>query len=924
MEVLAESAGKLVTKDELMDRIWPGAIIMENTLHVHTAAVRKALGPHRHLLKTESGRGYRLLGEWSVQRQGAAMPPAGLQRIYVPGETPGSNLPLTVTRLVGRSAAVRRVQDLVSAYRVVTLTGPGGIGKTSLAIKVGRRILGEFADGGWLVELGPLSDPALVPSTVAAVLKLKLTGEISAEAVGRAIGDQNLLLVLDNCEHVVDAVATMAEMFVRLCPRVTILTTSRETLQIEGEHVWRVPPLDVPAEGISESSHILTHSAVELFVARLKVLDADASSHAHDPRAIAAICRHLDGIPLAIEFAAARAVSLGIESVAAGLQDRFALLTSGRRTAVPRHRTLRAMLDWSYELLTESERVLLCRLAVFSGGFTLDAAAAVMPDPSGVLDGIASLVVKSLVSLDHRATSTRWYLLETVRAYALEKLALRDHPEAVARRHLLHYRDRFALSEPGSETRLTNEDLISRTREIDNVRAALGWSFSDVGESLLGVELTAAYALVWLHHALNSECRERCEHALRRAEPSVAQGMRQRMLLQLALAGALYASAGGSARATTLANDAFDLADRLDDFDTQAWALMVLSAMYANSQDFGAAWAAVKRLERIAERSRDAGIIAIADRRKGYVLFAQGRFREAQESFERALQVRFEADDRQPAFWFFPVHHPSISRAMLSLTLWPQGFVERARNEAMASLDELGSTAPQLSICQYLAFGICRLATMTGELAVAEREIARLIEIATRLDSPFWQTVGRLMEGKLMVERGAFPDAFRTLRDALAACRRTGHYYSAIEFKGALAEALSGLGQFEAALDAVDDAANSASEPDAEVWFVPELIRIRGEILLRQAADRSAAAAEACFHQASKMAREQGALFWELRIVLSLARLRMTQGRDDEARQILAPVYERFTEGFETADMRAARRLLGIVPDDKASEPVGN
>jgi predicted ATPase len=158
----------------------------------------------------------------------------------------------------------------------------------------------------------------------------------------------------------------------------------------------------------------------------------------------------------------------------------------------------------------------------------------------------------------------------------------------------------------------------------------------------------------------------------------------------------------------------------------------------------------------------------------------------------------------------------------------------------------------------------------------------------------------------------------------LAACRRTGHYYSAIEFKGALAEALSGLGQFEAALDAVDDAANSASEPDAEVWFVPELIRIRGEILLRQAADRSAAAAEACFHQASKMAREQGALFWELRIVLSLARLRMTQGRDDEARQILAPVYERFTEGFETADMRAARRLLGILPDDKASEPVGN
>jgi predicted ATPase/DNA-binding winged helix-turn-helix (wHTH) protein len=911
IEVLAQSAGDLVTKDELMDRIWPGATVMENTLHVHTAAVRKALGPHRGLLKTVSGRGYCLLGDWSIRRQDVARPPVGLQHMRTSGETQGSNFPLTVTRLVGRSAAVQRVQDLVSAYRVVTLTGPGGIGKTSLAVKVGRRILGEFGDGGWLVELASLSTPALVASTVAGVLGLKISGEISAETVARAVGGQNLLLLLDNCEHVIDAVATLAEMFMRHCPRTTLLATSREILRIDGEHVYRVPPLEVPAEDVNETGRILDHSAVELFLARGKGLDADFSSHTDDLPAIATICRHLDGIPLAIEFAAARAAALGIDHVAAGLHDRFALLTSGRRTAVPRHRTLRAMLDWSYELLPEPERLLFCRLAIFSGGFTLDAAAAVMHDsgldPSGVMDGIASLVLKSLVALDQRVASARWYLLETVRAYALEKLALHDQRDMVARRHVLHYRDRFAPPETGSETRLTNEDLISRTREIDNIRAALDWSFSPVGDALLGVDLTAAYALVWLHHSLNSECRQRCECALPNMEPN---NTRRRMLLQLTLASALYASAGGSTRARTLASDALELADAADDFDTQAWALMVLSAMYANSQNFGAAWSAVERLDQIARRSQDAAIVAIADRRKGYVLFAQGKFGEAQQSFERALGVRFATDDQQPAFWFFPVHHTSITRAMLSLTLWPQGFAERACNEAQASLDELGATAPQLSICQNLAFGICRAATMTGELVTAEREIARLIEIATRLGSPFWQTVGRLLEGKLMVERREFADALSTLRDAFAACSQTGHYYSAIEFKGALAEAFAGLGEFDAALDTVNDALTSAGEPDAEVWYLPELLRIKGDILLQHAADPSAQAAEDCLNQAGEMARAQGTLFWELRVALNLARLRIAQGRSHEARDVLVPVHDRFTDGFETADLRAARAML--------------
>jgi DNA-binding winged helix-turn-helix (wHTH) protein len=242
IQVLAQSAGELVSKDELMQRVWPGAIVNDNALQVHISAVRKSLGRHRTMLKTESGRGYRLLGSWTVSRPDAARSQVG-PRVTEPSEgIPPSNIPLLPTPLVGRAAAAAHLRELASAYRVVTLTGPRGIGKTALAIEVAHRILAEFGDGGRFVELGSLTDPDLVPSEVARVLGLKLGGEeIGAAGVARTIGGRNLLLILDNCEHVIDTAAGLVEMIVRLCPHTTILATSREVLRIEGEHVYRVP-----------------------------------------------------------------------------------------------------------------------------------------------------------------------------------------------------------------------------------------------------------------------------------------------------------------------------------------------------------------------------------------------------------------------------------------------------------------------------------------------------------------------------------------------------------------------------------------------------------------------------------------------------------------------------------------------------------
>jgi len=427
---------------------------------------------------------------------------------------------------------------------VVTLTGPGGIGKSALALAVARSMFPMFQGDGWLVELASLSDPGLVPSAVASVLDLKLGGdEISAEKVARVIGDKKLFLILDNCEHVIDAAAELVEAIVRLCPRTTVLATSRELLRIDGEYVYRVPPLDVPPENQMEPEVILEHNAVELFIARTRTQDPDISLLSENLPAIASICRHLDGIPLAIEFAAARAATLGVQQVATRLDDRFGLLTSGRRTALPRHRTLRAMLDWSYELLTEEERLLLRRMGIFSSGFTLEAAAAVMSDRDNtapyVAEGIANLVAKSLIARDGSAISGRWRLLETIRAYALEKLGESGEFQRLARRHAEYYRHLFEQAERDWETRPTAEWLADYGRQIDDLRAALDWAFSPGGDASIGVSLTAAAVPLWMHVSLLDECRGRAEQALAALAAGGDRDARREMNLYAAMGASL-------------------------------------------------------------------------------------------------------------------------------------------------------------------------------------------------------------------------------------------------------------------------------------------------------------------------------------------------------------------------------------------------
>src|SRR5260221_7784043 len=569
--VLIEASGAVVSKDALMDRVWLDRLVEENSMQAQISALRRAFAADRNLIRTIAGRGYQFTGEIRTVSASLDPRPAGTAAasISTSARTP-TNLPEPVSELIGRDAELDEILDISAAHRLLTLTGAGGIGKTRLGFAAARRLLPRFADGVWAVELASLSDPELVPVTLATALGLELaSGTASPLSVANALRSKQLLLVLDNCEHVLDAAATMAEALLRANSAARVFATSREPLRIEGEWVYPVPPLAVSAEGSPGGEDPLRYGAVRLFVERVRAAAPHFLADACDVAVIAGICRRLDGIPLAIELAAARAAALGVDGLAAQLDDRFRLLSGGRRTALPRHQTLQATLDWSYELLTEPERVVLRHLAIFAGGFTMQAAGAVAADgeiaPSEVVDSVANLVAKSLVTADVGGAIVRYRLLETTQAYALEKLVEAGEFDAVAGRHARRYLDLFEGAAEEAETRPTDEWLADYVPRIDNLRTALDWAMSPDGDASIGVALTAAAIPLWMHLSLMEECRGRVERALAAIAADANQDERRAMQLQTALGTSLMYTRGAIAETGAAGTKALEIAESLDD-----------------------------------------------------------------------------------------------------------------------------------------------------------------------------------------------------------------------------------------------------------------------------------------------------------------------------------------------------------------------
>ncbi|MEI9984465.1 MAG: winged helix-turn-helix domain-containing protein [Aliidongia sp.] len=493
--LLVGRAGEIVSGRELLATIWRGLHVEDSALRFQIKLLRKVLGdsgsPARYIANV-SGRGYSFV--------------APVERLPAAGAVP-TNLPARTAPIIGRAGNIGIVSHALLQRRLVTIAGPGGIGKTTLAIATAEALRAGFDDAVFFVDLAPVADPALVASALAAVLGVALRAEDSIAAILESLRARRLLLVLDNCEQVVEAAAALAGRILQSLPDAHVLATSREPLQIQGERVHRLMPLDCPPATLGITAlQAMAYPAMQLFLDRagpFVLQDGDATDAVE-------ICRQLDGIPLALELAAARVESLGVAALARRLNDMFALLTQGRRLAVPRHRTLRAVLDWSYDLLSPFEQGLLRRLAVFRTVFTLDSALAIAADllRGAAIDALAGLIAKSLL--------VQYRLLEATRLYALEKLTENGDLAETARRHAEHQLALVAAAPADWESEASRRWRRRHAGRVDDIRAALDWSLSDRGDLSVGLELITVSAQYWFQLSLNLEYRRRIEQALQR------------------------------------------------------------------------------------------------------------------------------------------------------------------------------------------------------------------------------------------------------------------------------------------------------------------------------------------------------------------------------------------------------------------------
>jgi predicted ATPase/DNA-binding winged helix-turn-helix (wHTH) protein len=912
---LIGASGAVIGKKTLMERVWPGRIVEENALQAQISALRRAFAADSDLIRTITGRGYQFTG--AIRRIPVGPDEQANTRAAQPASTPSrppTNISEPVAELIGRDVELDEILDLVTSHRLVTLVGPGGIGKTRLSSEVVRRLLPRFADGVWVAELAPLSDPGLVPVTVAAALGLDLAaGTISHERVANAVGSRQLIIVLDNCEHVVDAAAQMAEALLRANPGTRVIATSREPLRAEGEWVYPVPPLGLPTEDSADNEDVLRFGAVRLFVERARAVSPHFSPDARVGRTIAGICRRLDGIPLAIELGASRAATLGIEELAARLDDRFELLTGGRRTALPRQRALRATLDWSYELLPESQRAVLRRLAIFSGGFGLEAADAITATAESgapnAVDSLADLVAKSLVARDVGSAPVRYWLLDTMRAYALEKLTESGELEIIRRRHAEYFRDLFERVKPEQTMRPTAEWIAAYGQGINDVRAALDWAFSASGDATIGVALTIASEPLWFGPSVMDEWRRRVERALSSLRPGGSGGTRHEMQLYATLAAALFYTKGPSPKVCAAWTDVLAIAERLDDTEYRLRALWGLWVYRIRNAECRVAVALAETVANLPPNQAGPTDRLVGERMLGTSLHYLGDLADARHHLEHMLS-RYGAPTSQPHITMIRFHYDQrvAGRGTLAWTLWVQGFPDQAMRMAQDNVESASGIDHLASLCIALDFA-CMVVLEGGDLATTERYVAMLLERSGRHALGFWQWWGHSLEGRLLIKRGDVVEGVRCSRAALDELPQTGFVLRRPALLCVLAEGLARIGQVAEGLQAIDDALAQCERTD-ERCNISELLRVKGELLLLKGTPEAAAAAEHHYRQGLDCARRQGALSWELRVATSLARLLRDQNRSAEAIALLASTYNRFTEGFETADLKAAKALI--------------
>jgi predicted ATPase/DNA-binding winged helix-turn-helix (wHTH) protein len=889
---LVERAGEVVSKNELMSYAWPNTVVEENNLRVHVAALRKILGDDARYIINVAGRGYSFVAPVSL--------------VDAPSSDQGSlrttalTLPSPLTRVIGREELVKSLVGQMATRRLTTIVGPGGVGKTTVGLVVAEQLAPNY-QRVCFVDLSAVDDPSLVPSAIATVIGISAQENDPVGSLNAFLRDRRFLLVLDNCEHVIESVASLVEEVLRAAPQVDVIATSREPLLAEGEAVCNLPSLLTPPQSESLKAQAALHyPAIQLFVERatsgletFELTDANVAN-------VISICRRLDGMPLAIELVAARVNLLGTDAIGEGFSDDLLLAAKGRRTAGARQQSLRATLDWSYQLLSSVEQLILRRLAVFKGLFTAQSAAAVvsggaLAGDTRLVDLLMSLAAKNLLATDVSGPAIRYRLLHVTRAYASERLTESDERNEIVRRHAEHLRTLLDSANDDWDKMTRDQWLAQYGSLIDDARAAMDWAFSRGGNIELGAALTIASLPFGFQLSLIDETIKRANLAMaalgRMSPPKPLWEMR----INNALTGLFSTTGEPDSVVLATTERALALADMSGVVRYSIEPLANRGAVLSHSGNYSAALDAAVQLEAVAKQSDDPIAMLIADRFSAQAHHLAGDHGRARLLIDRVL--RHPARAIPMSYGQISVDRNVSMRTMLSRILWLEGDFEGASSVSSEAINFAMTDGP-IAICQTLGLAGCPIAFWRGDREAAQAHTKSLLDYSRRYNFDRWTALGLCYQKTLDLFFGA---------------ATTG------SFSADISNMVSSVVPFPEILPTISehwvDCLDEVQSKRALFgWASPEVSRaMASKRLLQRSPDINDA--EAQYLTSRDLARNQGALAWELRITTSLAQLWRGQGRHDAAQEALAAICSRFPQTAETADLRAARSLL----DDMAS-----
>lgn len=884
LSALIQRNNDVLSVAEIKDAVWQGVHVEDGVIRVHISALRKALGSD--VIRNVAGRGYRFSGE-VVPQGGKPLIPDVFYRDKL---RKPPNFPL---RLIGRDTVVGQVIELLHSRRFLTVVGPGGVGKTTLSLVVSKNLRGDFDDAICFVDLSPLKDGSLVTSTIASSLGLSVSSDDPSMNLLKFVRDKKLLILIDNCEHVLDEAAPILEQIFAAAPGVHILATSREALRVTGEHLLRVGPLESPPDDYSvKVDDVPLFSAMELFVERAMAAGAVGPLTDDDAGLIGDICRKVDGLPLAIELAAARCDTYNLPALHAALDDRVTLLWKGRRTAPTRHQTLEALIDWSFTLLQPAERSVLAAVSTFQGAFSIRAAQAVSgtlcDSDSAFREAFQHLVASSLVSVDKTGSAPSYRLLDATRTYASLKLEDASFKLPTKQRYVEYLLSLVKEADEEWKDQAPDAWLAAHGAYINDVRSALSWAFSaSASESdvVSGIRLAAYSSTIWFQLSLTSEYLKRLLTALERIGSRKNQLRAERMLICLSLGYVAWHTTGRPSEMSKYFGEASDIAEQVGDIPCRLLALWGLWRATSISGDEPTALKIADEHASLVDPLRNPHDYLTNLRMKALSLHWLGEQRQAADLTEEMRAKNSTVSSGWPGML---LDAKVTGDSLTSRVYWLQGKPDLALKLAEETADYALEKKHVLSYCYSLVTGVCPVSFWNGDFERARYYAEKLLNLASSYGYSHWGSFGAHYLRALDHLAGESP--LQQLPDGQA------------HRNPFISELLSTVCPEILSPDELAQIQGNEAR-----WFAPEIIRLEAE-LISDPAER-----QATLDRSLQLARHQGALSWELRTTASIARLWADTGRPRQAHDILSKTIGRFEEGFATRDLIRANELLATL-----------